>query len=168
MNLEKYLVKAEKSPFNLWMLNRFLLRLIPFNIPHKLWITSLAGNSTTIRLPYVRKNLNHLKGLHACALATLAEYTIGFTLLRKLSFSKYRIILKNITVDYYYQGKTTGTATFNVEEEWLEKNVFAPLKESEKIEVECEVKVYDMAENHLATGKTIWQIKSWEAVKTKV
>ena len=168
MDFNKYFAKAQNSSFYLMLLNRVLLRFIPFNGPHKILITGITDNSTTIKLPYRKKNMNHLKGLHACALATLAEYTAGLTLIRKLSSEKYRLILKKIEVDYFFQGKTDASATFVVEDEWLKKNVLTPLSEREKIETWCEVKVYDANDNHLATGKTLWQIKDWEAVKTKV
>ncbi|MBX7175295.1 MAG: peptide chain release factor 2, partial [Saprospiraceae bacterium] len=41
-------------------------------------------------------NLNHLKGLHACSLATLGEFTAGMSLLHALRSMDYRLIMKEI------------------------------------------------------------------------
>ena len=78
MQLGTLAKKAETSKFNLWLLNFVLLRKVPFNLPHKPKIISLANNEVTMCVTTRRKNLNHLKGIHACLLATLCEYVSGF------------------------------------------------------------------------------------------
>lgn len=141
--------------------------MIPFNLPHGFEITSLSALSLKTRLPYKRKNLNHVKGLHACALATLSEFTTGFLLISRLGMDRYRIILKRLEVDYHYQGKMDGVAEFAVTEDWFEKNIFSPLKTSESVVVPCEVKIYDSKGNQLTTAVVHWQLKDWTKVKTK-
>lgn len=159
--------RAENSKFYLWLLNFFLLRKIPFNKPHGLVITNVTATGVEIRLPFKKKNLNHIKGLHACGLATLAEYCTGFSLLRVLPPSKYRLIMKEINMKYFYQGKVGAFANFEIDSGWLNENVVEPLMDLEKVEVPCEIKVMDSSENHLATGTVLWQIKDWDKVKTK-
>ena len=39
---------------------------------------------------------------------------------------------------------------------------------SEKVLVDCEVKIHDKEGNHISTGSVKWQIKSWKKVKTKI
>jgi hypothetical protein len=118
--------------------------------------------------PYLRKNLNHIKGLHACALATVSEFTTGFMLLSKLDAKKYRLIMKRLEMEYHYQGKMDAVATFSISEDWLKESIYDPLKEQESVIIPCEVKIFDIQNNHLTTGNVYWQIKDWQKVKTKV
>src|SRR6187402_1605157 len=98
--------KAAHSGFFLKLLNVTLSRLIPFNGPHRLHIEKIEDDSLEISLPYIRRNLNHLKGLHACALAALSEYTCGLMLSRKLPPGEFRLIMKELNMTYHYQGRT--------------------------------------------------------------
>ncbi len=160
--------KAQTSKFYLKMLNFALSRLIPFNKPHGFKISSIEDDAVKVALPYRKSNLNHLKGLHACALATVSEFATGLMLMRKLEQGKYRIILKNLQVDYHYQGKMGAYAFYNLTDQWLNQNVIEPLASQDAILVNCEVKVSDKSGNHLSTAKVLWQIKQWGSVKTRV
>src|SRR5689334_25303249 len=73
--------RAKHSRFFLWLLNRVLGYSIPFNKPHGIKLTAVHDDGVSVRLPYRRKNLNHLKGIHACALATMAEFSSGIALI---------------------------------------------------------------------------------------
>jgi len=168
LNLTTLLNKAKKSPTVLKLLNYGLARKIPFNKPHSFKILEVGEDYLTIFLPYKKANLNHIKGLHACALATLSEFTTGLTLLRTLNVKKYRIILKTLKMEYYYQGKSGATATFSLPEDWVEKRIKEPLELQDATTVMLEVKTHDTKSNHLCTGFIEWQIKSWSKVKTKV
>ncbi len=168
MDLNQLMKKAQKSSFYRGILNWGLGRTIPFNKPHGLTVKSLTDDGVVVKWPYKRKNLNHIKGLHACGLATLSEFSIGFSLLRKLDIRKYRIILKSIHVDYFYQGKTAAIGKFEVSDEYVEREIFKPLQLSDTIDVTCEIDIFDELNNKLATGITVWQVKSWEKVKTKL
>ncbi|MCH7513600.1 MAG: DUF4442 domain-containing protein [Bacteroidetes bacterium] len=160
--------KAKKSAFHLWLLNRIMWRIIPFNKPHRFLIEKVEEKGLVMKLPYIRKNLNHIKGLHACALATLTEYVTGLTLLTSLEFRKYRIIMKKIEMEYHYQGKTDAHARFGVSDKWIEERVSNPVAQHGAVEVDCLVDIFDADNNKLCTGNVCWQIKDWEKVKTKV
>ena len=161
------LEKARHSKFYLWVLNTGLSRMIPFNKPHGFKVLELGDYHLKTRLPYRKKNLNHIRGIHACALATLSEYTSGLLLISKLGFSQYRIILQRLEMDYHYQGKMDAEAVYSINQQWLDEKIFQPLKQSESVIITCEVKIHDVAGNHLTTGKVHWQIKEWKRVKTK-
>jgi len=163
----KIIQKAKTSSFYLWLLNFNLARTIPFNIPHGFEITQITDTSLRTRLPYKRKNLNHIRGLHACALATLSEFTTGFLLISRLGMTNYRIILKRLEMDYHFQGKMGAWAEFVITPDWLEREVVQPLQQSESVVVNCEVKIFDEQQNHLTTGHVHWQIKDWKKVKTR-
>jgi hypothetical protein len=121
-----------------------------------------------VLIPYRRKNLNHIKGLHACALATVSEFSTGFLLLTKLDSKKYRIIMQRLEMDYHYQGKMDAFAEFALTEDWLRNSIYDPLEVQPAVVIPCEIKVIDVRGNHLTTGKVYWQIKDWQKVKTKI
>ena len=167
MDIEKLIADAGKSKFALWKLNFALLRGIPFNKPHNLEVIGISGHETVVRYPYQSSNLNHIKGLHACGLATAAEYAAGLTLLAKLGASKYRFILESLEMKYHYQGRKDAIAKCRVDKERLRKEVIEPLATDDATYIKCEAQVYDVDGNHLSTGTSTWQIKRWEKVKTQ-
>jgi hypothetical protein len=142
--------------------------MIPFNRGHGITVTSLSQYSVTMKLPYKKRNLNHIKGLHACALATTSEYATGLMLVSNLGFSDYRIIMQRFEMAYHYQGKMDAVATFSISREWLEQSIIKPLDTVESVVVPCEIKTFDGSGNHLSTGQVYWQVKKWSSVKTKI
>lgn len=158
--------KAQTSTFYLWLLNYFAAKMVPFNKSHCLTIKKITALSIEVELPYTKRNFNHIKGIHACALATLCEYSTGVVLLSAIDPSLYRIILKTIQVTYHYQAKKAVRARFELTKEWIENNVVVPLKNNEAIFQEFKIEVYDIDNNHICTGLINWQIKSWKKVKS--
>lgn len=159
--------KAKNSPFYRWILNKVMARMIPFNLPHGFEIVELSDTHIKTRLPFKRKNKNHLGGLHACALATLSEYSTGVLLLTRLNPKEYRIILKRLEVDYLYQGKMEAFAEYRIPENFVDEQVLAPLQTQEAVELPCEVSIRDAQGNQLTTATVHWQLKPWSKVKTK-
>ncbi|MEQ8926574.1 MAG: DUF4442 domain-containing protein [Fulvivirga sp.] len=168
MNTTKIVQKAKTSSFYLWLLNVGLTRMIPFNKPHGFRVLEISDTKIRTKLPYKYLNFNHIKGLHACALATLSEFSTGFLMISRLDPKKYRIILKTLEMEYHYQGKMDGIGTFEISDEWLDTNVYQPLESADATVVICEIKIHDTEGNLLTTGKVHWQVKSWDKVKTKV
>ena len=159
--------KASRSSFRLWLLNFGLLKRVPFNKPHGIKITEIASESITVKAKNVRPNRNHIKGIHACLLATMCEYVSGLNLLLQLDPKEYRFILKNIQMTYHYQAKVAVSATFGISNELMEEKIIKPLQTEDAIFREFTVDVYDEAQNHICTGLINWQIKLWKNVKTK-
>ena len=168
MDVSKIIERARHSAFHLWILNIGLQRMIPFNKPHDLKVSEIGDHHVRMILPYKRRNFNHIRGLHACALATVSEYATGFMLLTKLGFDTYRIIMQRMEMDYHYQGKTDATAQFSITPDWLKQHITDPLSLAESIVVPCEIKIHDANGKHLTTGKVYWQVKKWTKVKTKI
>jgi acyl-coenzyme A thioesterase PaaI-like protein len=159
--------KARHSKFYLWVLNFMLLRMVPFNNPHKLKIQTIADDGITMFAANTKNNRNHIKGIHACLLATLCEYVTGLTLLTHLSPKEYRIILKNIHMTYHFQAKTDVFVKFTISSE-EKQNILSSLQKEEAIFKEYAVDVYDVNKNHICTGLINWQIKAWKNVKTQL
>ena len=160
--------QARTSNFKKWLLNQFIGKFIPFNGPHRYKIIDITDNGFEIKMPYIKKNFNHLKGLHACGLATLSELTAGLTLMRKLGFKDYRLIMQELNMQYYYQAKMDVTVKYELSPDWLEASVKKPLETNEVVFVELKNEVYDLQKNHICTSTTKWQIKKWTSVKTKI
>jgi acyl-coenzyme A thioesterase PaaI-like protein len=163
----KILEKAKHSSFYLMVLNWSMNRMVPFNKPHGFRILEIADYRLKTLMPYRKSNFNHIRGLHACGLATISEFTTGFLLLSSLDMKKYRIIMQRLEMNYHYQGKMDATAEFAISKEWLDEKVINPLKTQEAVVVPCEVKIHDIKGNHLTTGTVYWQFKDWANVKTK-
>ncbi len=168
VNYSKITEKARTSNFYRWLLNKGLHRMIPFNKPHGFWIEELQERQIRIRLPYRRVNMNHIRGLHACALATLSEYATGFLLISNLDPGKFRLILKRLEIDYHYQAKSDAFAEFGFEDKWFHEMITVPLASSDSVTVSCPVKISDISGNHLTSAVVVWQIKPWSRVKTKL
>jgi acyl-coenzyme A thioesterase PaaI-like protein len=168
MNVSKVIERARHSAFYLWLLNVGLQYKIPFNKPHGFRIVKIGEYEVKILIPYKRKNLNHIRGLHACALATISEYATGLLLISNLGFDTYRLIMQRLEVDYHYQGKSDAVAEFQISQEWLRGSIIEPLQTQESVVVPCEVKIHDTQGKHLTTAKIYWQIKKWTSVRTKV
>lgn len=163
----KIIEKAKRSPFWLWVLNQSLYRMVPFNAPHKFQVVEMGDHKLKALIPYRRSNFNHIRGLHACALATISEFATGFLLLSRLDIKKYRLIMKRIEMEYHYQGKMNAYALFETSDQWFAQNIIDPLKTQEAVIVPCEIKIHDEKGNHITTGKVFWQVKDWTKVKTK-
>lgn len=168
MNIQTIGNKAIRSRFHLRMMNFLLPFVVPFNRPHRFRIVELQADKIKIKIPYIRRNLNHIRGIHACALATASEMSTGMLLLLILGNDRYRIIMRRLEMDYHYQAKMDAYATFTLSKQWLDEKILAPLKENNVVETSCEVNIYDRNENHISTGKVFWQLKEWTKVKTKV
>lgn len=160
--------KAKHSSLYMRILNWSLDRMIPFNKPHRFRIIAIDDYSIQVRIPYRTRNFNHIRGLHACALATISEFTTGFLLVSRLDQKKYRLIMRRLEMEYHYQGKMDAVASFSFSPEWLQEKIMVPLQSQDAVEVICEVKIHDTAGNHLTTGHVYWQIKDWSRVKTRV
>lgn len=166
--MEKYLKKAENSKLYRWLLNRILHRMIPFNKPHGFWIDQISQEKISVRIPFKKINLNHIRGIHACAIATACEYASGFLLLRQIGTKDYRIIMQKLSVEYFYQAKTDVLVDFELKKERIEKEVLQELGKSEHTFITLVAKPKNKDGILLAECTTVWQVKPWSKVKTKL
>ncbi len=165
--LQSLIIKSETSAFNKWILNFALSRAVPFNAPHHFKIVKIGKGFASIKLPYRRNNLNHVKGIHACALATLCEYTTGMVMMSLFSNKDYRIILKTLRMEYSYQAKMDVYSSFTISDEMLRKDILNPLTTGDAVFKEFEIAIHDTKQNLICTGFVNWQIKKWNKVKSK-
>lgn len=166
--LPSLLKKARSSAFWLWMLNLLLGRMIPFNRPHRVRILTLEDDRVQTTAPYRRRNQNHLRGMHACCIATVAEFSSGLLFLSKLNPSRYRLIMAGFEIDYHYQAKGTIVATTVLSDADLKAQVLKPLADQAKVQTVVKTEVHDPQGNLVASVLITWQIKSWDQVQTRV
>jgi acyl-coenzyme A thioesterase PaaI-like protein len=148
-------------------MNRVLALAIPFNRPHGFRVVPLPGGGIRVEVPFHRVNRNHVKGIHACCLATAAEFCSGLTLMAGLEARKYRILMTALAVEYHYQAKAAAFAELPPLTEG-NRAMLAPLERGEAVLHTAEVPLKDVLGNHLATARITWQLKPWTAVRTAV
>mgnify|MGYP003387319764 CR=1 FL=1 len=139
---------------------------IPFNAPHRFHIVKLEKTEVQIELPNFKLNHNHVKGIHACAIATLGEFCAGLTLARNLGLSRYRLILAELEVKYHLQGRTTLTGKAKLSPEKLDA-LKTQLGSTEKVLFEHHTAVENAHGERVADVRTVWQLKDWNKVQLK-
>ncbi|WP_163338570.1 DUF4442 domain-containing protein [Desulfopila sp. IMCC35008] len=162
------LAKARRSSFWLWVLNKALGRTVPFNRQHGFELAEIEENRIVTFAGYRRSNYNHVRGIHACGIATIAEFSAGFLLMTKLNPNRYRLIMSRLEADYGYQAKEDIFSESEISLERLQDEVIEPLKSQDIVSVTMESMVRDRSGNRIAAVLTTWQIKNWKKVKTKV
>lgn len=168
MNLPLLISKARTSGQWRWRLNFLLPWAIPFNRPHGFKVHPLPTGGITVRIPNWRVNRNHIRGIHACALATASEMCSGLSVMEHLDPKKYRIIMRSLHMAYHYQAKQDAVATCIPTATEIADRVIGPLQTSDQVDYTSTVEVRDVSGNHLATGTVTWQVKEWGKVRTKV
>lgn len=142
------------------VLNKLLPMLIPFNYGHKITIQSISDKQVKAHLPFIIRNKNHISTLHACAIATLGEFTAGILLLQHFPIANYRMILKHLNTEYNYQAKTALNSVTNIPEDLFDlKN---QIDNDGVIFISLKTDIFDTSKNLVATTHSTWQFKRWE------
>lgn len=166
--LDNLLQKADRSRSDLRKLNWLISRAIPFNAPHRVRILSISDQRVETLLPYRKRNLNHLKSLHAAALMTVGEFCSGIWLMKRAG-SRYRLIMKSCEIEYHKQGRSDACAVYEISDEEWESKIANPLRIDGVVFHTCEVQVEDSHKELLAQVNVEWQIKEWSKVgKNKI
>lgn len=165
--LHTLLHKAEHSKKHLWLLNFMLGRTIGFNKPHGFKIKEIGPDFMTTYAPYQKKNFNHLRGIHACAIATVSELAAALELMYHFPPKDFRFIMSDIQIKYHYQAKKPILAKATLSQE-AQTDIIKRLSDNEKTIQDITTEVHDIDNAHIATVKTTWQIKDWAKVQTKV
>lgn len=166
--LLKLLLAAKAGGFALWKLNMMLDFVIPFNARHGIRVLEVGDDFVRTSIPYEQRNLNHIRGIHACAIATISEFATGLLMMTQLDPSKYRVIMSELRMEYHYQAKKKLFAEVKMDPETLKNDFLEPLQNEDAITRTVLAQVHDSEKNHVATGHITWQVKRWDKVRTKV
>jgi len=166
--LTQLIKRAQHSPTYLWLLNRLLNYVIPFNRPHGLKILSIAPEQVSVYVPFRRSNKNHVQTLHACALATASEFSSGILLLTQLDPKVYRLIIKSLEIKFLYRGTRPAIATATLSQEDLQRQVLDPLQNGAEAATCCFQSVCsDIDGNEISKTQVEWHVKAWQSVRKR-
>lgn len=158
---------ATNSAWKRFLLNRILWAGIPFNAPHRLRIVAISNEEVRIAIPFIKRNLNHLRSLHACVMATAAEYASGLMLLQHFDAASYRLIMQKIEVEYHYQGKKAAYSRAQLTNDRVQSTILNRFAAGDdKVVFQAEAEVFDIDGQLLCSAVIYWQIKDWKAVRT--
>ncbi len=160
------LQKAKTSSFYLWLLNCVLWKVIPFNKPHKFKVLTIGEDTIETGARYRKGNFNHIRGIHACGIATIAEFAAGLLLIMKFNPTRYRLIMSELKVDYHFQAKKDIKARAQMDPSTYEQLQATLQSEDAVLQIMCS-EMYDVDGQHIATAYTTWQIKPWTKVRTQ-
>ncbi|EKB32577.1 DUF4442 domain-containing protein [Acinetobacter baumannii] len=125
-------------------------RIVPMVGTANIRYLEVDVNHVTVRLENQKNMQNHIKGVHAAAMALLAETATGF--LTGLHIPDNRILLiKSLHVDYLkvVEGGLTATATLSTEQQKY-------IADHEKGELVIPVTVIDDAGNETIQCQMLW------------
>jgi len=149
------------------LVGAFLRVASPFNAPLRARVLLWEPTICRVRVPDRRALHNHLRGTHACALATAGETAAGLLLLRTFPFSRYRLILKDLSITFERQARSTDLlAEADLPREAAE-SVRAGLEAGEAQLVPMETRLSEPGGARLAVVRTTWQVKAWSQVRTR-
>jgi acyl-coenzyme A thioesterase PaaI-like protein len=166
--LPKMLGRARTSRLWLAILNATLGRMIPFNRPHRFRVLEVGVDFIRTAGPYRRGNFNHIRGIHACGIATVAEFSSGLLLLSRLDPGTYRLIMSRLNIEYLYQAKSAIVAETALDDARLKAEILEPLAKDDSLMKTLQTTVVDEQGNLVARADITWQIKPWSKVRTRV
>lgn len=132
--------------------------VIPFNRPHRIQMVSVAPEEVVVLLPLRRRNTNHLGTMHACALATAAEYASGLCVLATLDMSSHRLIMSDLQVNYPRRAESDCRVKAGWSTESREK-ALQELTHSGRHQFEMKSVVVDEQGEVVAEALVTWHVK---------
>lgn len=132
--------------------------VIPFNRPHRLQVTKVSEEECVVVLPRRRRNLNHLGTMHACALATAAEYASGLTVLSVLGIGGTRLIMSNLNMTFVRRAESDCQAHAVMTQE-VRSELRSALRTDGRASFVLESQVKDVAGELVAKAEITWHVK---------
>lgn len=149
-----------------WLFGRIMQEVIPFNRPHRISVLEVSAKGCKVFLPDRRRNRNHLGTMHACAIATAAEYVSGLNVVQACDMSEFRLIMSKIVVDYIRRPNGSCIAESSLSKSDL--NLINKRLDAEGVAKFSMLSTVTDSKNETVAKATIhWQVKSWEKVHVK-
>ncbi len=134
-------------PGGKWLFSKLVGFAIPYTGSMQPRVVSLQPGHAVVNLHDRRRVRNHLKSIHAIALANLAEFTTGMATLTGMPPGS-RAILTGLKVEYHKKARGTLKA------ECLSETPASVEEQS----LEVEARIYDANGDCVATGRATWLI----------
>jgi acyl-coenzyme A thioesterase PaaI-like protein len=154
---------AREDALGLTILDSVLTFMIPFNSAHKIKLKTFKKDCIETTLPYVRANHNHLKTIHACAMATIGEYTAGLLLLKNLGLGQYRYILSHLEVKYHRQAKCELRGKAELSQDALTQ-LKTNIQIGSKADIQLVTQLFNPQGECVSEIFSTWQVKEWTKV----
>ena len=122
-------------------------RIVPYTGSIKPLVLELTASGARIQLRDRRAVRNHLRSIHAIALANIAELTTGLPLAYAVMPAG-RTILVSLTVDFVRKARGTVTATSS----------FVPPAATHESEIEIPVEVRDESNEVVVRARARWRV----------
>lgn len=171
MMLERFFYHSlqEARQGRVFWLNAVFKWIVPFNAPHGIRVLSFSNEEVRVNLPDSRVNWNHLKGTHACAMATACEFCSGLAVLAQFEMKDYRLIMNRLEVDYMrrpVKGDCVAKADIspNLREE-LQHLISKSADDAARFVIPSVL--FDASGSEVARAQVHWHIKAWNDVKYK-
>lgn len=148
-------------------LNAVFRSILPFNVPHGIRVISFSDQEVRVALPDKRANRNHLKGMHACAIATACEFCSGLAVLAQFNMKNYRLIMNRLEVDYTRRPAKGMCEARAVVPEGLREEVLRLMEAAEDGAARFTMPstLYDAEGEAVAQAQVHWHVKAWNAVQ---
>lgn len=134
-------------PGGKWLFSKLIGFTIPYTGSIQPRVVSLQPGHAIVNLHDKRRVRNHLKSIHAIALANLAEFTTGIATLSGMPPGS-RAILTGLQVEYHKKARGTLKS----------ESRSNPPTEATEQSVVVEAKIYDAEGDCVATGFATWLI----------
>lgn len=141
-----------------WM-SRLMQEVIPFNRPHRLTVEFLSDDCCQVALPFRRRNRNHVGSMHACAMATAAEYASGLCVLSAFGVGEVRLVMANLQIQFSRRAHGNCVAKAQLPGHVL-RDVRMKLKQQGRCAFDLRSVVRDAQGEEVAEAQITWHLKA--------
>ena len=157
----KWAAKIPNPALQKKALDVMLMFGIPFNRWLGLRVEELGPTKVVVASPERHLRKNHLGGAHACALALLGEFPSGLLIAQNFSFDEYRLIMKELHMEYHKQGRGVLRGTVHPPTPW------PTVRGEAEVWIDLVTQITNEANEPVATCLSKWQVKPWHLVRSK-
>lgn len=140
--------KASQIPFGDTLFSRVFGRLVPYTGSIYPEVVELRPGYAEVRMQDRRQVRNHLKSVHAMALANLGEAATGLALNFALP-PTHRAILRKFEIEYLKKSRGTLTAVCEVP---------LPLTQLDHTDLSIDGHIFNQKKELVATIKALWRV----------
>ena len=132
--------------------------VVPFNRPHRIRVVELAAEQCKVALPWRRRNLNHVGTMHACAMATAAEYASGLCLMNAMEHDKVRLVMANLNITYPRRAQSECMAVAKLDRQHF-ADILAQLDKEGRGAFVLKAQVKNTDNEVVASAEITWHLK---------